>query len=52
MGWERVTMTATGQVSRHNGDQDRLDDAAWEEFCERVRAIAAEHRYDSLEIDV
>lgn len=45
-------MEAIGRVSSHNSDQDRIDDEAWDEFCDRVKAIAREHRYESLGIDV
>lgn len=52
MGWDRVRLEITGQVSRHNSDQDLKDDAAWEEFANRVRAIASEHRYADLDLEV
>lgn len=52
MGWARVHLEVTGSVSAHNSDQDIADDAAWEEFCHRVEAIAREHRYEALKLDV
>ena len=52
MGWDQKKAEIIGHVSRHNSDQDRKDDADWEEFIERVRAISKEHRYADLELDV
>ena len=48
MGTQQVTLTVLGSVSRHNSDQDRTDDALWDEFTARVEAIAREHRYESI----
>lgn len=45
-------MEVAGRVSRHNSDNDVLDDGLWEEFCHRVRMIAREHRYERLGLDV
>jgi len=52
MGWDRVSIEIYGHVSRHNSDQDRKDDADWEEFVERVKAISKEHRYSKLDIEI
>lgn len=51
MGWTQVKLEVVGRVSSHNSDQDRLDDSAWEEFCDRVQMIAREHRYADLGLD-
>lgn len=52
MGWEQRTLEVVGRVSRHGSDRDRLDDSAWTEFRDRVSAIAREHRYAELGLDV
>lgn len=52
MGVDRRTLQIDGYVSRHNSDQDRLDDSQWQEFVDRVALIAREHRYDSLDINI
>lgn len=52
MGWDRVSMEVHGHTSAHNSDQDAIDDALWDEFTHRVQAIAREHRYASLDLDV
>lgn len=52
MGWDLMNLQIRGRVSAHNSDQDRKDRADWEEFVERVKNIAAEHRYTALDLDV
>jgi hypothetical protein len=52
MGWDRRTVVVTGRVSRHNSEQDRIDDDLMEEFTGRVRAITREHRYSSLQLEM
>lgn len=52
MGWDSRTLEITGHVSRHNSQQDKDDDADWEEFVERVNCIAKEHRYEKLNLMV
>lgn len=52
MGREQVRMEVHALVSRHNSDQDRKDKADWDEFVDRVNAIAREHRYSALDLEV
>lgn len=52
MGWTQVRTEIYAHLSSHNSEQDGIDDDLWEEFSDRVKAIAAEHRYKSLGIDV
>lgn len=52
MAWDMVRMEVHGHTSAHNSDQDEVDDSLWEEFARRVEAIAAEHRYASLRLEV
>lgn len=52
MGSTQVRMEITGYRSSNNSDQDRKDSADWEEFVERVKLIAREHRYADLNLDV
>jgi hypothetical protein len=42
----------SAMLSRHNSEQDRIDDALWEELQARVRAICQEHRYASIAADI
>lgn len=51
MGTTQAKLEVYAYLSSHNSDQDRLDDSAWEEFCNRVEAIAREHRYDAIRLD-
>lgn len=46
--WEDFKVCAS--LSRHNSEQDIIDDALWEEFQERVRLIAMEHRYEPINL--
>jgi hypothetical protein len=52
MGRERRRLVVVGSVSRHNSDQDVMDDFLWEELRGRIEAICAEHRYEPLDLDV
>jgi hypothetical protein len=48
MGWDSVSWDVTGHVSRHNSDNDKRDDALWEELIHRFGMICREHRYEPL----
>lgn len=52
MGRNQVSIEVVGSVSSHNSRQDGFDASAWEEFVDRVRMIAGEHRYEDLFLDV
>ena len=52
MGWDTRSLTVNARVSSHNSDRDVADNADWEEFVSRVKAIAKEHRYDGIQLDV
>lgn len=52
MGYDTVKLTVTAAVSRHNSEQDREDDYAWERFCNRVHELAAEPEFSELWLDV
>lgn len=52
LGWTTVSLEVSASVSSHNSKQDEEDDAAWDEFCQRVRGIAKEERYQDLNLYV
>lgn len=52
MGRKHFDMQIDCSVSNHNSDQDLKDEASWEEFVNRVKAIASEHRYAEIGIEV
>lgn len=52
MGWEQTRLEVHARLSKHNSDQDRKDLADWAEFTDRVNAIAREHRYAALDLEV
>lgn len=52
MGWNQAKVEINGRISNHNSDQDVKDQADFDEFVHRVKMIAAEHRYEALDLDV
>lgn len=52
MGKETVSLYVGATLSRHNSEQDKKDDEAWEHFIQRVRHLAALPMYKDLSIDV
>ena len=52
MGKDCVEFRVAAMLSRHNSEQDRIDNALWEELQKRVQAICMEHRYASIAADV
>lgn len=52
MGREQRRIEVHAYLSRHNSDQDRKDDADWEELRNRIEAICREHRYADLNVQV
>lgn len=52
MGYGSKKITVTVRVSRHNSDQDRLDESAADELADRIRMIAGESRYADIDPDV
>jgi hypothetical protein len=44
MGYTTAQVTATARLSRHNSDQDEMDNERWEGFCERFATLAYEYR--------
>lgn len=52
MGREQVTLRLEAYVSRHNSEQDRADDELWEQFKNTVAALAADPRYEQIDLDV
>jgi hypothetical protein len=52
MGRDRRTATIYASVSRHNSEQDDIDDALWDELIDAVRDLISDPRYDSISPDV
>lgn len=52
MGWTLYEMRVSARLSSHNSPQDGMDESAWQEFQDRVEAIAREHRYADISLDV
>lgn len=48
MGYERAEARVYAFLSRHNSDQDRVDDALWDDFAERLRALASDEKYKPI----
>ena len=50
MGWDTRSITITGHVSRHNSDQDDLDDSLFDELEHRIQMIVKERQYETLNV--
>lgn len=50
MGRELVRTEITATVSRHNSEQDRLDNEAWERFQEELDALIEKYEWSELGI--
>ncbi len=48
MGREQKTITIYMYPSRHNSDQDLIDNSLVDELQTRIDLIVREHRYESL----
>jgi hypothetical protein len=49
MGFELVTFKVYAKVSRHNSEDDDIDDALWEGLFQRVQAICQDPIYESID---
>lgn len=50
MGREVVRTEITATVSRHNSEQDRLDDEAWEQFQEELDRLIESYEWSRIGI--
>lgn len=48
MGRQWVEFKVCAGLSRHNSEQDDIDNELWEELQERIRLIVKEHRYEPI----
>ncbi len=48
MGRETQSTTIRASVSRHNSEQDEIDDALWEEIRNRIDVLIREPRYRNM----
>ena len=51
MGRQYVNVEWSAIVSRHNTEQDEIDDFLWEDFVKRVWKIAAEAKYKGIHLE-
>jgi len=51
MGWTLIEFHGHASLSRHNSEHDKIDNALWNDFITRVRAIAAEVKYERILLD-
>ena len=54
MGYDTRQLTITALVSRHNTEQDRIDDLAWQRLRFEIEDHIRAHpdRYDQLNVQV
>ena len=50
MGRTFIQATLTASLSRHNSDNDQIDNALWRSLMERIRCLVTEPQYESLGI--
>lgn len=48
MGRETFDITTSVRLSRHNSDQDDIDDALAHDLAQRIKAIAEEPKYADI----
>lgn len=51
MGRERKELRVTASVSRHNSDQDDLDDLDWNELVMRIEQLCRKYKHIYAEAD-
>lgn len=52
MGYDQKRILITARVSRHNSEQDQIDDGLFDELANRIRQIAAEPQYEGIELSI
>lgn len=52
MGYDMARLEVVASLSRHNINQDDVDDALWEELYERVVQICQEKKFQSIRLMV
>jgi hypothetical protein len=48
VGRELQELKVSASLSRHNSDDDHLDDSSWEELKDRIELICRERRYERI----
>ena len=51
MGWTLIECHCHASLSRHNSENDKIDNMLWDDFITRVRAIVAEAKYERILLD-
>jgi len=52
MGYDQKQILISARVSRHNSEQDQVDDGLFDDLANRIRQIVAEPQYESIEPNV
>lgn len=50
MGRETLSMSISMLVSRHNSEQDKLDNAAWDILCSEIQQLVWEFERDGYTV--
>ena len=48
MGRQMESFKVTASLSSHNSEQDDIDEALWEDLCEKIKALAADPKYAGI----
>lgn len=52
MGRQHVDLKITASVSRHNSEQDEIDDDLWDELRDEISDLLCKARYESIRPEV
>jgi hypothetical protein len=48
MGYRQVQVVITANLSNHNDDRDKRDEALWADLTAQVKAIVSDPKYDDI----
>lgn len=48
MGWDSVRWSVSGRVSRHNLENDDIDNALWDEVVKRLEEVRDDPKFERL----
>ena len=48
MGWNTVGLRVSASLSNHNSEQDKQDEALWNELRDRIGELCADPKYSAI----
>jgi hypothetical protein len=52
MGYDRVELKITARLSRHNSEEDRVDDERWRDLIKKVTDLVYGAKYARIDAQV